>query len=76
MATFYWCFIHNFSSVTTPIIDCLKTEPFRWTEAADQAFEWVKTLMTQALVLHLPNFSKVFEVTCDASGIGIEGVLS
>ena len=59
--------------MTTPIIVCLKLEPLQWTEAAEQAFDRLKALMTQAPVL---RFSKVFEVASDAFGVGIGGVLS
>jgi len=44
--------------------------------AAIKAFKKVKKLITEVHVMHLPNFSKVFEVTCDISGLEICGMLS
>ncbi|XP_078431690.1 uncharacterized protein LOC144703384 [Wolffia australiana] len=58
----------GFSGITAPITDILKSDKFEWTGMADQAFELLKKLMTEAPVLKLPDFSDVFEVTCDASG--------
>ena len=49
---------------------------FQWIEAAEQAFDRLMALMTQALVLRLLDFNKVFKVACDASGVVIGGVLS
>ena len=59
-----------------PITDCLKQGEFRWTKAASKALREIKKRMTEAPVMRLSDFTKVFEITCDASGIGICGVLS
>jgi len=38
----------------------LKGKTFEWNEKANSAFEEIKTRLTQAPVLALPNFDKVF----------------
>ena len=56
--------------------DCIRKGDFVWTKAAFKAFQEFKKKMTETLVLRPSDFSKVFEVTYDASGVGIGGVLS
>ena len=52
-----------------------KDVPFVWGDAQQEAFILLKDKLTHAPLLQLPNFNKTFELKCDASGIGLGGVL-
>ena len=76
LTSFYRRFIKGFSTIMSPITDCMKQGEFNWTKATAKALNEVKQKMTKAPVMCLPDFTKPFEVECDASSLGIGGVLS
>lgn len=51
LASFYWCFIKDFSNIRAPIIECTKNGPFVWSVAAEKAFQAFKQYITKALSL-------------------------
>jgi hypothetical protein len=76
LAGFYQCFVRDFSTIATPLNDLMKKGvSFRWGAAQDQAFHIVMDKLTHAPLLQLSDFGKTFDLKCDASGIGIGGVL-
>jgi hypothetical protein len=68
--------MRDFSTIAAPLNDLMKKGvSFHWGSAQDQAFHTLIDKLTHAPLLQLPDFGKTFELECDASGIGIGGVL-
>jgi hypothetical protein len=76
IAGFYRCFVMDLSTITAPLNQHTKKGvPFSWCTRQGNAFDMLKYKLTHAPLLQLPNFIKTFELECDASGIGLAGVL-
>jgi hypothetical protein len=78
LASFYRKFIQNFNEISAPMMDTVKKRHkcFHWTEEEEKRFNLLKKRIIEKPILVLPDFSKTFQVKCDASGFAIGAVLS
>jgi hypothetical protein len=59
-----------------PMTQLLEKEAkFKWSPQCEEAFLTLKKLLTIAPILDQPDIEKSFDVYCDASGMGIRGLL-
>jgi hypothetical protein len=73
---FYWRFVKNFITIAAPINELIKkVMMFHWGKTQEQAFQELKMKLTTTTLLALPDFHKTFEIECDASGVGIGGMV-
>nr|GEW60320.1 retrotransposon-related protein [Tanacetum cinerariifolium] len=61
-------FVPTYAHIASPLTDILKQATFTWNEKAANAFQSLKTAMSQLITLALLNFLELFNITTDASG--------
>jgi hypothetical protein len=73
---YYQRFIPNFFKIVKPMTQLLEKEAkFKWSPQCEEVFLTLKKLLTTTPVLAQPDIEKPFDVYCDASDMGIGGVL-
>ena len=77
LASYYRKFVHNFAQIATPLTSMLeKNQSFHWTIECQHAFDTLPANLGTTTKLTLPDFSRPFRVTCDASGVALGAALS
>lgn len=75
-ARFYRTFIKDFSKIAHPFCKFLeKKAKFEFDEACLKVFECFEETLVVAPIIITPDWSKPFEVMCDASGVALDAVL-
>jgi hypothetical protein len=75
---FYRSFLPNFAARAVPLTDLLRKgspNQLAWTEAQENAFQTLKSLIANPPVLRLPDVRKTFYLQVDASSEGIGAIL-
>ena len=74
---FFRRFIKDFAAKAVPLNRLLrKNTTFQWNETTQEAFEYLRDALVSPPVLAYPDFSKQFDLHCDASGDAIGQILT
>nr|XP_025652845.1 uncharacterized protein LOC112748819 [Arachis hypogaea] len=76
-AGFYRCFIKDFSKVALPLSRLLQRDvEFDLNEECMEAFDKLKISLTQAPIVRRLDWSRSFEIMCDASNYAVRAALA
>ena len=74
---FYTTFIENYSFYIKPLIELLKKDKkYEWIESQQEAFEKIKSLFDDSMILTYADPKRPYILTTDASDFAISAVLS
>ena len=77
LCNYYRRFIHQFSDIASPLTQLTKkATDFTWDDRCQRTFEKLQSALCEAPILSYPMDRGGFILDCDASDIGIGGVLS
>ena len=75
-ASFYWRYIKDFSKIARPLTNLLaKNVSFTFDDECINSWEKLKKEFISALIISTSDWSKLFEIMCDASDFAISVVL-
>ncbi|XP_069155760.1 uncharacterized protein [Solanum lycopersicum] len=73
---YYQRFVKSFSTIAAPLTRLTRQDvSFQWSDECEESFQKLKTLLTSAPVLTLPEEGVDFTLYYDALGVGLGGVL-
>ena len=79
MTGYYRRFIQNYATIAAPLSDLTKRnlpENVNWTDVTEHAFQRLKQTLVSAPLMRNPDFTRIFILQTDASGVGVGAVLS
>ncbi len=76
-SSYYRRFIKGYADIAKPLYTLTeKNTPFLWTEKCEDSFNQLKKALISAPVLAYPSRDGQYVLDCDASNIGVGGILS
>ena len=76
LSSYYRRFIRHYSLLARPLTELTKTDTMKqWGVAEQKSFDQLKAALVTAPVLRLPDFSRQFVLTTDASLVAVGAVL-